>query len=217
MQKTFLISCLFVLILSGCGVSVPTQEPATKSADDFVKISMTLDVAVGSDGSISQGACFGQGTIASVLYFSHQGGNPVSQISTLTVNSVPCLDCYSEIRSSTTQFPIELSAVYSPHSVDIRDAEGNPEFMKDELRFWISSPPVNSLDIYYECGGDPATLPDYGSAVSNIAAPFVFEQWTQDLVLNEVKVSTRKDYIFPPTYKADITFSTIETLVDAIE
>lgn len=218
MQKIFLISCFLLLTLSGCGFSQSIKEQEDALSDGFIKISLTADVVVGSDGSITQGnACFGQGTIASIMYFDEKGGKPLSQTSTLTVNSVPCLACHSEIRSATTKFPIELAAVYSPFAVDVRDAEGNPEFMKDELKFWIETPPIHSLDIYYECGGAPDTLPDYGSAVSNIASPFILEQWTQDLVLNEVKVSTRKDYIFPPTYKADITISTIETLVDKIE
>jgi hypothetical protein len=181
----------------------------------FRKISLTLDVAVSSNGSIQGNACFGQGTIASVMYFSEKGGELLSQNSTVTVNSVPCLTCYSEIRSPSV-FPIELAAKLNPYAVDVRDAQGNPLSMKDELIFWIETPPINSIDIYYECGGAPATMPDYGSAVSNISTPFVLEQWTQDLVLNEVKTSTRENYAYPPTNLANITISSIETLVDEI-
>lgn len=214
MKKLLLIMAAFALVVSGCGI---TDSVSNSSDDGYKKISMTLDVAVGSDGSITQGnACFGQGTIASVLYFLPEGGEPVAQTSTLTVDSVPCLSCYSEITDSTATFPIELSAILDPHSIDERDEDGNPLYMKDELRFWIATPPTNSLNIYYDCGGAPATMPDYGSAVSQIASPFMLEVWSEPLAVNEVHVATRENVTFPPTYVADVTVSIIETLVDSI-
>ncbi len=199
-------------IVSGCGLTSLTQ-----SVDDegYRKVSLTLDVVVGSDGSISRGACFGNGTIASVLYFPYQGGEVVSQRSTLTVNGVPCLDCYSEITDTIKTFEIELSAVLEPSSVAVSIGDEEvPSKMKDELRFWIEKIPTNELNIYYECGGAPDTLPDYGSTVAQIASPFIISVWTQDLELNEVKTSTFEDYAFLPTYLADITISTIEALTD---
>lgn len=212
MKRLFLPVILLSLFTSGCGLSdlSPNSEDTM-----YKKVSMTLDVATWSDGSISAGACFGQGTIATVLYFDDDGGEPVAQRSTLTVHSVPCLSCESRITDSTTTFPIELSAVLDPHAVEVSDEAGNSLYMKDELRFWIDTPPIHSLNIYYECGGAPDTLPDYGSAVSQIAGPFLTSVWTQDLVLNEVQSSSFENYAFPPVNIADVTISVIETLVSS--
>lgn len=214
-MKKYIFSIIAMsLVLSGCSLT----DQFGFSDDGYRKVSITIDVAVGSDGSITQGnACFGNGTIASILYFPFKGGEVIEQTSTLTVNSVPCISCYSEITDSITTFPIELSAKLTPNSVAVSIGdEKTPSFMKDELKVWIETPPINSLNIYYDCGSNPDTLPDYGSAVSQIASPFMTTQWTQDLVLNEVQQSTFNDFEFPPTYVADITISSIEALVDNI-
>ncbi|MBU4315459.1 hypothetical protein KJ673_03595 [Patescibacteria group bacterium] len=211
--KIIIPLCVLSLFVSGCG---STDAVRGVTDNGYRKVSMTIDVVVKNDGSVDGGVCFGNGTIATVLYFPYEGGEPVAQTSTLTVHSVPCIDCYSEITDAVTAFPIELSAVLEPSSVEINDADGNPLSMKDELRFWINTPPIHSLNIYYECGGAPDTLPDYGSAVSQIASPIVLTQWTQDLALNVVKRSTFNDYAFPPSFLADVTFSSIETLVNNI-
>jgi|GEM_PF-3405911 hypothetical protein len=214
-MKKIILSLIVVscaVFISGCGTGGSVTD-----FDGYRKVSMTLDVSTGSDGSIDGNACFGQGTIASVMYFPMDGGEPVSQTSTIKVNSVPCLQCYTRIENSVTEFPIELSAVLAPNSVEVNDADGNPLSMKDELRFWIQTPPINSLDIYYECGGAPDTLPDYGSAVAQVASPFMTSTWTQDLVLNEVDVSEFNDFAFPPTYLADIKISLIEEFADEIK
>lgn len=222
MLKFFLFLCLptLVLLAVGCKTASKVTESTSGSEETFNKVSMTLDLDVSQDGSITNGnACFSQGTIATVLYFEFEGGKPIAQTSTLTVDSVSCLSCRSDIKSSTTTFPIELSAILNPNSVAISVGdESMPSVMANELRFWIDTPPVFPLDIYYDCDlKSPGVATDYGSAVSQIASPFMTSVWTQDLVLNEVKVSTFEDYIFPPTYKADVTISVIGELVDKIE
>ena len=218
-MKKYLIISFFIgalLFSSGCALTDSTLN----SDEGYWKVTFTADVSVYNDGSISQSgggpsACFADGYISSVMYFAVGGGSPVKQESFVTLNSVNCLSCSSEIVSNSTEIPIYLQA-----KLDVSGYEFTGDFVpevKNELLVWMEEPVIYSIDVAYTCQGAPGVSSDYGSYISQIVSPFLTEVHHLVVEPDQLSTKTREGFAFPPAYLADIEFNILEEYITEIK
>lgn len=193
-----------------------------KTVDEgYWKVSFTAAIHVYNDGSIDESgggpiACFSDGYIGAVLYFPVHGGDLVAQNSFVTVDSVSCIHCISQMMSQSANIPIELAATLDLTSVSFGDANGTVTAVVDDFRIWMPQPLIYPIDLYYDCGPQPGVASDYGNAVSQLCSPFLTQVWSFSPSFDLVHQSNYNGYAFPPSYKADISFQMYEEYVKTI-